>query len=73
LKKERKCPPLFLRPSWSGRFRGLSQKEFAKILGVSVRTLQDWEQGRRKPSGEAATLLKIAEKNPDLLMEAIAG
>ena len=52
---------------------GLSQSEFAEILGVSVRTLQDWEQGRRKPSGAAATLLKIAEKNPDLLREAIAG
>lgn len=51
----------------------LSQKEFAKILGVSIRTLQDWEQGRRNPSGAAATLLKIAEKNPDLLREAIAG
>ncbi len=52
---------------------GLSQVEFAEVLGVSVRTLQDWEQGRRKPSGAAATLLKIAEKNPDLLREAIAG
>ena len=52
---------------------GFSQVEFAEVLGVSVRTLQDWEQGRRKPSGAAATLLKIAEKNPDLLREAIAG
>lgn len=52
---------------------GLSQVEFAKVLGVSVRTLQDWEQGRRKPSGAAATLLKIAEKNPDLLRETIGG
>ena len=46
---------------------GLSQSEFAEILGVSVRTLQDWEQGRRRPSGAAATLLRIAEKHPDLL------
>ena len=52
---------------------GLSQVEFAKVLGVSVRTLQDWEQGRRKPSGAAATLLKIAEKHPTLLREALAG
>ena len=52
---------------------GLSQAEFAEILGVSVRTLQDWEQGRRKPSGAAATLLRIAEKKSALLREAIAG
>ncbi len=52
---------------------GLSQSEFAEILGVSVRTLQDWEQGRRKPSGAAATLLRIAEKHPTLLREAMAG
>ena len=52
---------------------GLSQAEFAEVLGVSVRTLQDWEQGRRKPSGAAATLLRIAEKHPDLLREAMAG
>ena len=52
---------------------GLSQSEFAEILGVSVRTLQDWEQGRRRPSGAAATLLRIAEKHPDLLREAMAG
>jgi len=52
---------------------GLSQSEFAEILGVSIRTLQDWEQGRRKPSGAAATLLRIAEKHPTLLREAMAG
>jgi putative transcriptional regulator len=52
---------------------GLSQVEFAEILGVSVRTLQDWEQGRRKPSGAAATLLRIVEKHPTLLREAMAG
>jgi putative transcriptional regulator len=52
---------------------GLSQSEFAEILGVSVRTLQDWEQGRRRPSGAAATLLRIAEKHPDLLRELMAG
>ena len=52
---------------------GLSQVEFAEILGVSVRTLQDWEQGRRKPSGAASTLLRIAEKHPTLLREAMAG
>jgi putative transcriptional regulator len=42
---------------------GLSQERFATLLGVSVRTLQDWEQGRRAPSGAARTLLLIAEHN----------
>lgn len=49
---------------------GLSQSEFARLLGVSVRTLQEWEQGRRFPSGPARTLLAIAHKNPHLLLEA---
>ena len=48
---------------------GLSQSRFATLLGVSVRTLQDWEQGRRAPSGAARTLLLIAEKNPAALLE----
>jgi putative transcriptional regulator len=48
---------------------GLSQSEFAKLLGVSVRTLQEWEQGRREPSGPARTLLAIAHKNPRALLE----
>ena len=51
---------------------GLSQSEFAKILGVSVRTLQDWEQGRRQPSGAAKTLIAIAEHRPDVLKEITA-
>ena len=46
---------------------GLSQSEFAKLLGVSVRTLQDWEQGRREPTGAAQTLLRIAEQHPRVL------
>ncbi len=50
---------------------GLSQTEFAKLLGVSVRTLQDWEQGRRKPSGAAKTLLKVAEHHPEVLRELV--
>ena len=49
---------------------GLSQARFAKLLGVSVRTLQDWEQGRRAPSGAARTLLLIAAKNPQALLDA---
>jgi putative transcriptional regulator len=48
---------------------GLSQARFAQLLGVSVRTLQDWEQGRRAPSGAAKTLLVIADKNPRALLE----
>jgi putative transcriptional regulator len=48
---------------------GLSQARFAQLLGASVRTLQDWEQGRRAPSGAAKTLLMIAEKNPRALLE----
>lgn len=48
---------------------GLSQARFAQLLGVSVRTLQDWEQGRRAPSGAARTLLLVANKNPDALLE----
>ena len=46
---------------------GLSQSEFAKLLGVSVRTLQDWEQGRREPTGAAQTLLRVAERHPRVL------
>ncbi len=48
---------------------GLSQAKFAVLLGVSVRTLQDWEQERRVPSGAAKTLLLIADKNPEALVE----
>ena len=48
---------------------GLSQAQFAVLLGVSVRTLQEWEQGRRVPSGAARTLLMVAAKNPQALLE----
>ncbi|MGZ8445371.1 MAG: helix-turn-helix domain-containing protein [Candidatus Binatia bacterium] len=48
---------------------GLSQARFAQLLGVSVRTLQDWEQGRRAPSGAAKTLLMVANNNPRALLE----
>ena len=48
---------------------GLSQTHFATLLGVSVRTLQEWEQGRRAPSGAARTLLMVAAKNPQVLLE----
>lgn len=48
---------------------GLSQSEFARLIGVSVRTLQEWEQGRRVPSGPARTLLAIAYQNPKALLK----
>ena len=48
---------------------GLPQPPFARLLGVSVRTLQDWERGRRAPSGAAGTLLRIAAKNPRALID----
>jgi len=51
---------------------GFSQAQFAGLLGISVRTLHDWEQGRRQPSGAAKTLLKIAFKHPDILKELAA-
>ncbi len=50
---------------------GLSQAGFAKLLGVSVRTLQEWEQGRRKPSGAAQTLITIADSHPEILQELV--
>jgi len=48
---------------------GLSQAKFAELLGVSVRTMQDWEQGRRQPSRAAASLIQIEKKRPDILNE----
>ena len=48
---------------------GLSQQDFAKLLGVSARTLQDWEQGRREPTGAAKTLLRVAASHPNILLE----
>ena len=51
---------------------GLSQAQFATALGVSKRTLEQWEQGRREPSGAAQTLLKIAERHSEVLLEVAA-
>ncbi|WP_369803347.1 helix-turn-helix domain-containing protein [Pseudorhodoferax sp. Leaf267] len=48
---------------------GLSQQDFAQLLGVSARTLQDWEQGRRAPNGAARTLLRVAVAHPEVLRE----
>src|SRR5476651_883090 len=52
---------------------GLSQPKFAELLGVSVRTLQEWEQGRRSPSGAARSLLHIAAIRPDVFRDVLAG
>lgn len=49
----------------------VTQKEFAMMIGVSIRTLQNWEQGRRKPEGPANALLKVATKNPKAVLEAL--
>ena len=50
---------------------GMSQAEFAAMLGVSARTLQDWEQGRRQPSGAAKALLKVAAASPNAVRKAL--
>ena len=51
---------------------GLSQADFASALSISKRTLQEWEQGRRSPSGAAQALIRIARKHPEVLREALA-
>lgn len=48
---------------------GLSQNQFATLMGVSVRTLQEWEQGRRQPTGAAQTLLRVVTMHPEVLRE----
>jgi putative transcriptional regulator len=50
---------------------GLSQAQFATLLGISVRTLQKWEQGTREPSGAAKSLIRIAQQHPEVLVDAI--
>ena len=50
---------------------GLSQEDFAHLLGISVRTLQNWEQGRRSPTGPAMKLLQIAARHPKILLEMV--
>jgi len=49
----------------------VSQEEFALMIGVSVRTLQNWEQGRREPDGPAKALLQVAARNPQAVFEAL--
>ncbi len=52
---------------------GLSQSEFALMIGVSARTIQNWEQKRRKPEGAAKALLMVAARNPKMVLEALHG
>lgn len=51
---------------------GLSQAQFAEALSISKRTLQEWEQGRRSPSGAAQALIRIAKRHPEVVHEALA-
>ena len=62
------------RPAAPQRIRArlqLSQSAFAGLMGVSLRTVQDWEQGRRKPSGPAEALLRIAEQHPEVFTQLV--
>lgn len=52
---------------------GLSRAEFSKVLGVSERTIEGWEQKRRKPRGAAEVLLKVAKRHPEILLELSSG
>jgi putative transcriptional regulator len=51
---------------------GLSQDQFASLLGISVRTLQNWEQGRRTPHGPAKVLLRVAARHPKAILETVS-
>lgn len=55
------------------RLVGLSQRLFARALGISVHTLRNWEQGRRRPEGPALALLRIAARHPSVVRENLAG
>lgn len=54
------------------RFVGLTQKEFARAIGISIHTLRNWEQGRRRPEGPALALLRIAARHPKIVCENLA-
>lgn len=51
---------------------GLSQTKFAALLGISVRTLQNWEQGRRQPQGPAKVLLRVAARHPRAVLDSVS-
>lgn len=54
------------------RFVGLSQTQFAQAVGISVHTLRNWEQGRRRPEGPAVALLRIAARHPRIIRESFS-
>ena len=51
---------------------GLSQEKFASLMGISVGTLRNWEQGRRRPEGPARVLLRIAAKHPEAVLDVVS-
>lgn len=51
---------------------GLSQEKFAKLMGISVATLRNWEQGRRSPEGPARVLLRVAAKHPEAVLDVVS-
>jgi putative transcriptional regulator len=51
---------------------GLSQDKFARLIGISVATLRNWEQGRRKPKGPAQVLLRVAAKHPEAVLDVVS-
>jgi len=75
-RKKRKPSRVFrYRPADIKKIReklGKSQPEFALMIGVSVATLRNWEQGRRTPDGPARALLRVAARNPDAVVEALS-
>jgi putative transcriptional regulator len=69
-------PQLVVPPPAVRRVRegmGLSQKAFAERFGLSLRTVQDWEQGRRSPDGPARLVLRIIEREPEAAVRALSG
>ncbi len=52
---------------------GLTQEQFSALLGISVRTLRNWEQGRRVPEGPARVLLQVAAKHPEVVLDVVQG
>lgn len=76
LRRERKASRSFNLPEPNVRKirkkYGLSQEKFAAMIGISVATLRNWEQGRRKPHGPARVLLYVAAKHPEAVLDVVA-